>query len=239
MMRLDKLLVELNIGSRSEVKALLKKGLIFVDGQKQTKPEMKVDENAVVISYQGNDYTYRKFAYYIMNKPKGVITATEDKECETVMDIFYGQVKDAPKGLAPVGRLDKDTTGLLLITNDGQLAHEMLSPKKHVDKTYFVLLDGELSQDDIVSLENGVSIGQGDLTAPATVLYKGGNSCFITIHEGKFHQVKRMFFAVGREVLELKRTAFGPLMLDEEKLKEGEVLEISIDSCFSSEKQES
>jgi 16S rRNA pseudouridine516 synthase len=125
-----------------------------------------------------------------------------------------------------VGRLDKDTTGLLLITNDGQLAHELLSPKKHVDKTYFVTLDGELFPEDIEALEAGVHIGEGEPTAPATVEYDGGNTCYITIHEGKFHQVKRMFFAVGRQVLELKRTAFGPLLLDENKLPQGEIREL-------------
>ena len=226
MIRLDKLLVELNIGTRSEVKALLKKGLIFVDGQKALKPEVKVDENTVVITYQGKEYTYKKFSYYVMNKPKGVITATEDAKDRTVMDVFYSKCPDAPRGLAPVGRLDKDTTGLLLITNDGQLAHDMLSPKKHVDKTYFVTLDGELTSAAVAELEAGVHIGEGALTAPATVEYTGGNTCYITIHEGKFHQVKRMFFAVGREVLELKRTAFGPLKLDEAKLKEGEICEL-------------
>jgi len=225
-MRLDKLLVELNIGTRSEVKALLKKGLILVDGAKVNKPETKVDEDTAVISYQGKEYIYKKFSYYIMNKPKGVITATEDAKEQTVMNVFYRQVKDAPRGLAPVGRLDKDTTGLLLITNDGQLAHDMLSPKKHVDKTYFVTLDGDLTREDIQALESGVRIGEGELTAPATVEYNGGNTCYITIHEGKFHQVKRMFFAVGRQVVELKRTAFGNLTLDESQLPLGSVLEI-------------
>ena len=232
-MRLDKLLVEQGIGTRSEVKALLKKGLILVDGNKATRPEEKVDENSVVITYQGKDYTYKKFSYYIMNKPKGVITATEDAKEKTVMDLFYAQCKDAPKGLSPVGRLDKDTTGLLLITNDGKLAHDLLSPKKHVDKTYFVTLDGELSSDDITQLEKGVHIGEGDLTAPAKVEYEGGNTCYITIHEGKFHQVKRMFFAVGREVIELKRTAFGPLKLDEEKLPLGYFSELKRESIDS------
>lgn len=226
-MRLDKLLVELNIGTRSEVKALLKKGLIFVDGKKAGKPEEKVDENAVTITYQGKEFTYKKFSYYVINKPKGVITATEDAHEKTVMDVFYSQVPDAPRGLSPVGRLDKDTTGLLLITNDGQLAHDMLSPKKHVDKTYFVTLDGGLTEENIKALEEGVHIGEGEPTAPATVEYEGGNTCYITIHEGKFHQVKRMFFAVGREVLELKRTAFGNLTLDEEKLPLGQVSEIN------------
>ncbi len=223
MMRLDKLLVELNIGTRSEVKTLIKKGLILVDGNKAAKPEDKIDENAVVITYQGKEYTYAKFSYYVIHKPKGVITATEDAKEKTIMDVFYSECPDAPKGLAPVGRLDKDTTGLLLITNDGQLAHDLLSPKKHVDKTYYVELDGGLTKDDIKALENGVRIGEGDLTAPATIKYEGGNNCYITIHEGKFHQVKRMFFAVGREVLELKRTAFGPLVLDEEELPVGHV----------------
>ncbi|SEA73054.1 16S rRNA pseudouridine516 synthase [Pseudobutyrivibrio sp. ACV-2] len=232
MMRLDKLLVELNIGTRSEVKALLKKGLIFVDGQKASKPEEKVDENAVVISYQGKEYTYKRFSYYVINKPKGVITATEDAHEQTIMDVFYGLCPDAPKGLSPVGRLDKDTTGLLLITNDGQLAHDLLSPKKHVDKTYFVTLDGGLSNEDIKALEAGVHIGEGEPTAPATVKYDGGNTCYITIHEGKFHQVKRMFFAVGRQVLELKRTAFGPLTLDEGKLPEGHFSEINCESFY-------
>ena len=232
MMRLDKLLVELNIGTRSEVKALLKKGLILVDGQVAKKPEEKIDENTVVITYQGKEYTYKQFHYYVMNKPKGVITATEDAHERTVMDVFYSQCPDAPKGLSPVGRLDKDTTGLLLITNDGQLAHDMLSPKKHVDKTYFVTLDGDLSDEDVKALEAGVYIGEGEPTAPATVQYEGGNTCYITIHEGKFHQVKRMFFAVGKNVVELKRTSFGNLVLDEEKLPLGHINEVKCESFY-------
>ncbi len=223
-------MVELNIGTRSEVKALLKKGLIFVDGSKATKPETKVDENNVTITYQGREYTYQKYHYYVINKPKGVITATEDAHERTVMDLFYSLCPEAPKGLSPVGRLDKDTTGLLLITNDGQLAHDMLSPKKHVDKTYFVTLDGELSSEDVAALEAGVRIGEGELTAPAIVEYEGGNTCYITIHEGKFHQVKRMFFAVGREVLELKRTAFGQLELDEDNLPIGHFIKLNRES---------
>nr|MCR5581577.1 rRNA pseudouridine synthase [Pseudobutyrivibrio sp.] len=217
---------------RSEVKALLKKGLILVDGIKKVKPEEKVDENTVVITYQGKDYSYKKYHYYVMNKPKGVITATEDSKETTVMDLFYRQCPDAPKGLSPVGRLDKDTTGLLLITNDGALAHDMLSPKKHVDKTYFVTLDKELTEDDIKALEAGVHIGEGNLTAPATIDYNGGNTCYITIHEGKFHQVKRMFFAVGKQVLELKRTAFGPLFLNEEELPSGHINELKCESFY-------
>ena len=197
-----------------------------MDGNKALKPEEKVDENSVVITYQGKEYRYKRFSYYVINKPKGVITATEDANAETVMDVFYRQFPDAPRGLAPVGRLDKDTTGLLLITNDGQLAHDMLSPKKHVDKKYFVELDGELTEDNIRELENGVHIGEGENTAPATVDYQGGRTCYITIHEGKFHQVKRMFFAVGREVIGLKRVSFGKLSLDENELPNGKAKEL-------------
>jgi 16S rRNA pseudouridine516 synthase len=226
MMRLDKLLVELNIGTRSEVKALLKKGLILVDGQVAKKPEEKIDENTVVITYQGKEYTYKQFHYYVMNKPKGVITATEDAHERTVMDVFYSKCPDAPRGLSPVGRLDKDTTGLLLITNDGQLAHDMLSPKKHVDKTYFVTLDGELSEEDVAALEAGVHIGEGDLTAPAAVEYEGGNTCYITIHEGKFHQVKKMFLAYGVKVIYLKRMTFGEFELGD--LPTGNYRELTI-----------
>ncbi len=226
-MRLDKLLVELQIGSRSEVKALVKKGLIFVDGVRAKKPEDKVDENTVTITYGDRDYIYQQYFYYIMNKPAGVITATEDGKEATVMDIFYRVFPEGKKDLFPVGRLDKDTTGLLLITNDGALAHDMLSPKKHVDKKYFVGLDGALTSENVEALEAGVHIGQGELTAPATVEYSGGNTCYITIHEGHFHQVKRMFFAVGRQVVSLKRVAFGPLSLEESSLPEGSVKEIS------------
>ncbi|MCR4695187.1 MAG: rRNA pseudouridine synthase [Pseudobutyrivibrio sp.] len=231
-MRLDKLLVELNIGTRSEVKALLKKGLIFVDGQKRTKPEEKVDENAVVVNYQGRDYSFVKYRYYVMNKPAGLITATTDSKDKTVMDLFYEKVKDGPSDLFPVGRLDRDTTGLLLITNDGQLAHDLLSPKKHVDKTYLVTVDQALTDEDVKALENGVRIGEGELTAPAKVEYEGGQNCKITIHEGKFHQVKRMFFAVGKEVLALKRTGFGPLTLDEDDLPQGYINELKRESFY-------
>ncbi|MCF0132001.1 MAG: rRNA pseudouridine synthase [Pseudobutyrivibrio sp.] len=229
MVRLDKLLVDLGIGTRSEVKALLKKGLILVDGVRITKPETKVDENTVKIQYQGVEYSYTRYFYYLMNKPTGVITATEDKNDATVMDIFYKKYPDAPKGISPVGRLDKDTTGLLLLTNDGKLAHELLSPKKHVDKTYLVTMDGVLEAEDIYALEHGVHIGEGELTAPATVEYTSGETeCLLTIHEGKFHQVKRMMHAVGRTVIRLHRVSFGPWKLDHMDLDIGDVVQIEL-----------
>jgi len=222
-MRLDKLLCELNIGTRSEVKTLLKKGLIKVNGQIIKKPEEKVDEFATVISYNGHDFSYEKYRYYMMNKPSGVISATEDGSDRTVLDVFHSFLPDEKcDDLFPVGRLDKDTVGLLILTNDGQLAHDWLSPKKHVDKKYLVKLDKTLTADAISQLEQGVSIGEGDLTMPCHVEQLADTECFITIQEGKFHQVKRMFFAVGLEVIYLKRISMGPVVLDE-NLKEGEV----------------
>lgn len=232
MMRLDKLLTELGLGTRSQVKDYIKKGLVLVDGVKAKKPEDKVDPDSVTITFQGKDYTYSQNVYYIMNKPAGLITATEDFKEETVMDLFYRLQPEAPKGLSPAGRLDKDTTGLLLITNDGGLIHSLLSPKRHVMKKYFVTLDGPLTAEDVHALEKGVHIGQGEDTAPAQVEYQGGNTCYISISEGKFHQVKRMFFAVGRRVEELKRVSFGPIQLDEKELPVGTVRQID-GSIFS------
>lgn len=217
----------MNIATRSQAKTLLKKGLVCVNGEHKLKPETKVDENTVSIVYQGKEYKYIKNFYYLMNKPKSVVTATEDKADVTVMDIFYKEMPDAPKGLFPVGRLDKDTTGLLFITNDGQMAHDMLSPKKHVEKTYFVTLDKELLPEAVEALQKGVHIGEGEDTLPAVVDYDGGKTCYITIVEGKFHQVKRMFFAVGCQVVELKRVAFGDFRLDETILKSGKVINIT------------
>ncbi|MBR5799583.1 MAG: rRNA pseudouridine synthase [Lachnospiraceae bacterium] len=232
-MRLDKLLCELNIGTRSEVKNYLKKGLISVNGVLVKKPEEKVDETTCVITYKGKEYRYRPFVYFMMNKPAGVITATKDDHDETVMDLFALQLKrektDGPDSafsgfkiseLFPVGRLDKDTVGLLLITNDGDLAHRLLSPQKHVPKTYYVETDLPLNRNHKESLEQGVNIGEKNITKEASLMILGEKSCHITITEGKFHQVKRMFQAVGLTVTYLKRISMGSLCLDE-SLEEG------------------
>lgn len=236
-MRIDKLLCEMNIGSRSEVKNLLKKGQILVNGIKVTKPETKVDEHNAVIGYKGKVYRYSPFVYYMLNKPAGVVSATKDTQDKTVLDILKEQLKTLNNGemtgvpiddIFPVGRLDKDTVGLLLLTNDGELAHRLLSPKKHVPKIYYVETDKILEEEKRLLLEQGVDIGEDKLTKEAKVLVCGDKAYRITITEGKFHQVKRMFAAVGLKVLYLKRLSMGTLTLDE-KLQEGEIRELTQD----------
>lgn len=232
-MRIDKLLCELNLGSRSQVKELIKKGFVCVDDRVLKKPETHVDEKTVTITCQGKTYRYAPYVYYMMNKPSGVITATQDEKEQTVLDVLRtellksGSLEGIPiKDISPVGRLDKDTTGLLLLTNNGTLTHSLLSPKKHVPKKYFVRTDGPISQEMEQALEAGVIIGHEEKTLPAKIEERNGNECLITITEGKYHQVKRMFHAVGREVIYLKRLAMGALTLDVQ-LCEGQIRELT------------
>lgn len=234
-MRIDRLLCELNIGTRSEVKQLLKKGLIFVNGTKVQKPETQVEEQKDVISYKGVEYTYRPFVYFMMNKPAGVVSATKDSCERTVLDVLTEALKEnldsslsgiPVKDIFPVGRLDKDTVGLLLLTNDGELSHNLLSPKKHVEKCYYVETDLTITEEDTDCLKKGVDIGNGQRTKEAKVEILDKNKCRITITEGKFHQIKRMFHAAGLKVMYLKRISMGSLTLDE-GLPEGGVRELT------------
>lgn len=211
-MRLDKYLCELNIGTRSQVKNYVRQGLVTVNGVTVKSPEQKVDENTDVVTCRGETLSFQKFVYYMLNKPRGVVSATRDNTADTVIDLIRS---DRKKDLFPVGRLDKDTEGLLLITNDGELAHRLLSPRKHVDKTYLVGILKPLSEEEAQALEQGVDIGEEKLTAPAKVTILSGTQITLTIHEGQFHQVKRMLKAVGNEVLTLKRIRFGKLSLDD------------------------
>lgn len=217
-MRLDKFLTELGVGTRSEVKKLLKTGQVTVNGETANKPEQKIDENKDVVCYQGNVLQYQQFEYYMFHKPAGCVTAVSDAMHKTVMDYM----KDLPrKELAPVGRLDLDTEGLLLITNDGQLAHDLLSPTKHVPKTYYAKIDGIVTGEDVNLFAKGVDIGEKKPTKPAElmILVSGMISEIeLTISEGKFHQVKRMFEAVNKKVVYLKRISMGNLVLDEKLL---------------------
>ncbi|MBE5883406.1 MAG: rRNA pseudouridine synthase [Lachnospiraceae bacterium] len=222
-MRLDKYLSELNIGSRSQVKTYIRQKLIKVNGELATKPEQKVDETKDIITFRGNTLQYQRYVYYMLNKPQGVVSATQDNTAKTVVDII-----DSPRkaDLFPVGRLDKDTEGLLLLTNDGEMAHDMLSPKKHVNKTYLVTIKEKLSEEAINKLEIGVDIGDEKPTAPAMVQVQDDYHILLTIQEGRFHQVKRMLKAVDNEVTHLKRISFGALTLDE-KLAPGESRELT------------
>lgn len=218
-LRLDKYLTNLGIGSRTQVKELIKRGKIKVNNEVVKKPELHIDEQQDNVQLDGVDLNYNKFYYYMLNKPAGVLTAVSDNNCKTVLDLLDVTPK---KGLFPVGRLDKDTEGLLLITNNGPLSHELLSPNKHVDKTYYVELDGDLVSSDVELFDKGLDIGEKKLTKPARLeILEDASKAYITITEGKYHQVKRMFASIGLTVTYLKRISMGPLILDE-SLKPGE-----------------
>ena len=225
-MRLDKFLGDQNIGTRKQIREYVKNGRCRVNGEVASKADMHIDPEVDVIAFDEIELNYSQFHYYLLNKPVGVVSATRDKNADTVLDLL-----DEPnvKGLSPCGRLDIDTEGLLLITDDGELIHRLLSPKKHVDKVYEAHLAHELSEGDIRKLEEGVDIGDRnddgsvDRTLPAKVLLteddeNGRPVIHLTIREGRFHQVKRMLEAVGNEVLFLRRLSMGSLQLDPDLL---------------------
>ena len=223
MIRLDKFLSEMSGWTRSEVKKIVRTGSVTVDGNEVKKPETKIDEKLSIVSVDGRQIKYNKYEYYMLNKPKGFVSATTDREYKTVVDIISSSEK---KDLFPVGRLDIDTEGLLLITNDGELAHRLLAPKNHVEKTYYVEVSGILDDVDVDAVEKGLDIGEEKNTIPAkmeilkTDIQNNISSCYLTIHEGKFHQFKRMMKKLGKTVTYLKRVSMGSLILDS-KLKKG------------------
>ena len=218
MMRLDKYLAEMGAGTRSEVKKQIRKGSVTVNDEVIRSTDFKVDEKTDAVCCNGQPVSYVSMEYYMLNKPAGVVSATEDKRDRTVLDLIKDKKR---KDLFPVGRLDKDTEGLLLITNDGQLAHDLLSPKKHVDKTYYAKIAGKVTEEDVKLFADRVNIGSEEneewtLPAHLEILKSAEESeVRLTIREGKFHQVKRMFQAVGKEVTYLKRESMGNLRLDE------------------------
>lgn len=213
MERLDKLLAGTGKWSRREVKALVRQGLVRVDGRLAASAEDKLDPAATVVTVAGETIALHRFTYVLLHKPAGVLTATEDRKQPTVLDLLPPELRRI--GLAPVGRLDKDTEGLLLLTNDGELAHRLLSPKYHVDKRYFARVDGELSAADAEAFARGMTLGDGLECLPAGLEVLPDRVCIVTLREGKFHQVKRMLAARGAPVLYLKRLSMGPLTLDD------------------------
>lgn len=229
-MRLDKFLANSGIGTRKEVKDILKNKKISVNDIFVKDGKIQIDEEKDIVKYEDKIIYYKPFVYIMMNKPAGVISATEDNHHKTVIDLLNNEY--GTYDVFPVGRLDIDTEGLLLLTNDGVLSHNLLSPKKHVDKKYYVKIANSLSGDDIKMLENGIKLEENFVTKKAKVeiIYnnseKNENLAYIIISEGKFHQVKRMFKAVNNEVLYLKRVKMGSLLLDE-KLKLGEYRELT------------
>ncbi|NSL51341.1 pseudouridine synthase [Calidifontibacillus erzurumensis] len=229
-MRIDKLLANSGFGSRKEVKKLLKTGAVKINGTTVKDPQTHLDPERDQVTVHGETVEYKEFIYLMMNKPQGVISSTEDDYDETVIDLL--EMEDKILNPFPVGRLDKDTVGLLLLTNDGQLAHQLLSPKKHVPKTYYAKISGIVTNDDIEAFKRGVTLDDGYVTKPAELVILSINEAEnkseieLTITEGKFHQVKRMFAAVGKKVTFLMRIKMGSLMLDE-SLKPGEYRELS------------
>lgn len=220
-LRLDKYLADMGCGTRSQVKKAISSQAVQVNGETVKSADLKIDTECDEVLFHGASVRYADYEYYMLHKPAGVVSATEDSRETTVIDLI---VEKQRKDLFPVGRLDKDTEGLLLITNDGDLAHRLLSPKKHVDKTYYARVQGKVTVDDIVAFKAGVDIGEEKLTLPAELkILKSDEESEIelTICEGKFHQVKRMFQAVGKEVVYLKRLRMGTLVLDK-TLKVGE-----------------
>lgn len=213
MERLDKLLAGTGKWSRREVKALVRQGLVRVDGRLAASAEDKLDPAAAIITVAGETISLCRFTYVMLHKPAGVLTATEDRKQPTVLDLLPPELRRI--GLAPVGRLDKDTEGLLLLTNDGELAHRLLSPKYHVEKRYFARVDGELSAADMEAFARGMTLGDGLECLPAGLEVLPDRVCIVTLREGKFHQVKRMLAARGAPVLYLKRLSMGPLVLED------------------------
>lgn len=234
LIRLDKMLSNSGIGSRKDIKNLIKYGKISVDGKIVKKSDIKIDTEKNKVTVDGKEISYKKYIYLIMNKPAGVISATEDKKEKTVIDILPEEYKNFD--VFPVGRLDKDTVGLLILTNDGDFAHNTLSPKKHVPKKYFAKVTGVVDNSDIERFKNGIEFENGELCKSAKLeILKTSDKeseVYVEISEGKFHQVKKMFKVVSKEVLYLKRVKFGGLSLNE-NLKEGETAELTEDEFNS------
>ena len=213
--RLDKLLSSTGLWSRKEVKDLVRQGRVLAEGVPVRRPEEKYDPMTDRIQVDGETVDCAPFVYVVMNKPAGLLSATEDKNQKTVLDLLPQYLRR--RGLFPVGRLDKDPTALLLLTDDGSLAHELLSPKKHVDKVYLARVEGRVDAADTAALGAGMVLGDGLHCLPAGLEPLGdGSSCLVTLREGKYHQVKRMLAARGKPVLALKRLSMGPLELDRE-----------------------
>ena len=220
MERIDKLLASTGRWSRREVKQLIKEGRVLLDGAPATGPEQKLDPETSRLQVDGEEAAIKKYTYIMMNKPAGVLSATEDVRQKTVLDLLPPELRR--RNLFPVGRLDKDSRGLLLLTNDGNLAHRLLSPKKHVEKVYYIRTEAPLTPEDQTAFAEGVTLSDGTACLPAKLELLGdGSEALVTLHEGKFHQIKRMTASRGTAVCQLKRISMGTLVLDQ-TLKEGE-----------------
>lgn len=211
-MRLDKLLSECGVASRKEIRQLIRSGRVSVDGAAAASPEMKLDPYKALVCLDGNKIEYAKYHYYMMNKPAGVLSATDDGRQKTVLDLVTPEMRKI--GLFPVGRLDKDTTGLLLLTNDGEFAHRVISPRSGIVKVYHARTEAPVDEADITAFKEGLTLGDGTKCLPAGLKLLPDGSCLVEVMEGKYHQVKRMLSSRGKPVTELKRLSIGGLKLD-------------------------
>lgn len=227
----------MNLGTRSEVKERIRQGAVQVNGVIIKKGDVHIDEKKDTVVYAGKTCTYTRYVYFLMNKPPGVVSATKDDQHRTVLDVFCteyakqhgGSLEGVPiKEIFPVGRLDKDTVGLLVLTNDGELAHRVLSPKKHIPKTYYVKTNDSILEEMVVSFHKGIQISEQECCMSADLEIIGDKEAFLTIHEGKFHQVKRMFHKVGLDVIYLKRISMGGLRLPDQ-MPEGTIRELAME----------
>lgn len=215
MIRLDKFLADMGVGTRADVKKHIRQGKVRINDIIVKQPETKLDTTHDNVYFNGELIEYKPYEYYMLNKPSGAVSATKDAKDKTVLDLLSDNKR---KDLFPVGRLDKDTEGLILLTNNGDLAHRLLAPKKHVNKVYFAKVDGVVTEEDVNLFAKGLSIGGGDVAKPSKLEILSSDSISevrLTIQEGQFHQVKRMFEAVGKKVIYLKRLSIGNLNLDE------------------------
>lgn len=223
IVRVDKILSELGFGSRQEIKKYVKAGKIRINDNIVKKPEEKLNSEVDKLFFEGKEVEVEEFETFILYKPAGYVCATKDNVHKTVMEL----IDSKRKNIVPVGRLDLDTEGILILTNDGNLNHRLVSPSSHVDKTYYAVFEGKLNENAVEMTKNGLDIGEGEVSKPAKLEIISSNEIMLTIHEGKFHQVKRMVKALGGEVTYLKRVAFGGLRLDDLKLKKGESRKIT------------
>lgn len=226
LMRLDKYISDCGIATRREIKLMIKAGRISVDGEVAKAPEQKLEPETAIVSLDGNILKYEKFHYYMLNKPSGVLSATDDGKQKTVIDLLSPEMQKM--GLFPVGRLDKDTTGLLIITDDGEFAHKVISPKSEIVKVYHAQTEAPVNDEDILAFADGVTLADGTKCLPAELILLDDGSCLVKVMEGKYHQVKRMLASRGKPVTALKRLKIGDLELDK-SLKSGEFRPLSSD----------
>ena len=210
--RLDKLLADLGVATRSELRDIIRSGRVQVDGAVVTRPEQRFDSEACRIVLDGKELSYSVFHYYMMDKPEGVLSVTEDRKQKTVLDLLPPELRRM--GLFPVGRLDKDTSGLLLLTNDGEFSHRVISPKSGIEKRYEARVEGMPDEEDVRAFAEGLTLGDGTKCLPAKLEITGTDRCYVTVMEGKYHQVKRMLASRGKPVRTLRRLSVGALALD-------------------------